>query len=717
MNSNSVGWTLEEIAQVVENPKFTSGGLVLRCGCPAHGGEDRNCAFRYGDDGKLLAFCHSQRCDFEDIVAPIRAQLGGPAGDSENGNVRITVGKSSQKSDSKPSTITWELKNADGAVVAVHVRKDKDGEKKISWKRPNGSWGLAGTSTNDLPLYGADIVSRAPVNVPVVVTEGEKAADALRAAGIMGVGTVTGSEGTPSAESLEILRGRKVILWADNDEVGFGHMGRVAEGLSDVAAELLWYEWPGAPEKGDAADHPKPDIVELEASPRWSRAPAIEGRVLLGRAIRNGIDPPTELLPDILLAGKAHNIFAPGGVGKTWVLVWIATELVKRGKKIVVFDLENGFRTYAERFEEIGGDNDRLDQLLYYYPFPVFDKDFYGKMLDELEPDLVMFDSWIGFLAADGRDENESNDISGWAEAYSKPALRRGTAIVVLDHVPHENNDRERGSRRKRDEVDVAWRLAKMTDFDREHMGTLSMSRVKDREGWLPERLTFEVGGDPETGRFTMRRNDELATVQIVHLSKHERSALSVLESFGPAGASTSEWFDKIEATEDNPMSKATLHRARRNLCEKDKIKSVSRGNDIPYVVYASKQLLPMGVSGGVKPPDTPIGTSSDTTNMPPDTPNSPLYSVDKGETTLHSEGVSGVSKVCQTPPDTGASGGVSEDPPLTGERVPSDTPPLRQVPDFDVGGYGATEEERKKKYEEARQKRILEGTDKEGEK
>ena len=647
--------SLEEIASVVENPKLGTGPdgePMLRAGCPAHGGTDQNCAFKYAG-GKLLAHCHSRHCDFEEIAGAVRERLG-IEGEGAEG-VKITVSKAGgSKADTKGEPQTWQLKDAGGNLVALHVREDTEGGKTVRWRLPDGAWNLGGKSTNDLPLYGAEIVARAPVNVPVVVTEGEKAADALRRAGIMGVGTVTGASGTPSAEVLEVMRGRKVILWPDNDSGGFEHMGRVAEGLVDVAAELLWYEWAEAPEKGDAADHPGPEITELEAAPRWSRAPAIEGRVLLGRAILNGIDPPTELLPDILLAGKAHNIFAPGGVGKTWVLVWIATELVKRGKKVVVFDLENGFRTYAERFEEMGGEPEEMDKLLHYYPFPVFDPESYAKMLDEEKPDLVMFDSWIGFLAAEGRDEGEANDISAWAESYSKPALRRGTAVVVLDHVGHEHDERERGSRRKRDEMDVTWRLTKIGDFDRERIGLLAMSRAKDREGWLPERLTFEIGGDVGTGAFVMRRNDELVHVRIHHLSGYEKTALRVLEGFGPEGASTGKWFEKIREVEEVPMSKATLHRTRRSLTEKGKIEEVGSG-------YAAK--------------DIPDGG-----------------------------GMSGVSDIPLTQDDTGASGGVSGVSPLKGVNTRHDTPPLRQGP-VDVGGFGATQEERREKYEEMKQK------------
>ena len=644
--------TLEEIASAL-NGKVRHG--ELRACCPAHGGDNPEALSMTYRDGKLLATCHTQHCDFADIMEVVRERLGEPM--DEGVKVRVGSRKAADEGTAKPKNQTWELKDAGGNLVALHVRTDTLEGKAVRWKMPDGAWKLD-RGTAALPLYGAEIVARAPVNVPVVVAEGEKAADALRRAGIMGVGTVTGSSGTPSAESLEILRGRTVILWPDNDKSGFEHMGRVAEGLADVAAELLWYEWAEAPEKGDAADHPGPEITELTAAPRWSRAPAIEGRVLLGRAILNGIDPPTELLPDVLLAGKAHNIFAPGGVGKTWVLVWIATELVRRGKKVVVFDLENGFRTYAERFEEMGGEPEALDELLHYYPFPVFDPDSYAKMLDEVKPDLVMFDSWIGFLAAEGRDENEAADISAWAEAYSKPALRRGTAVVVLDHVPHEHDDRERGSRRKRDEVDVAWRLTKIGDFDRERMGLLAMTRVKDREGWLPERLTFEIGGDVGTGRFVMQRNDDLAPVKIVHLDGKQRAALAALKGFGERGASTSEWLDALHER-DELVSKATLHRMRRVLLEKGEV--LEDGSR--YVV----------------------------------------------KDTQHVEGMSGVSDIPLTQDDTGASGGVSPGgDPFRGshhsQAAPGDTPPLRQGP-VDVGGFGATREERERKYEEMKRK------------
>lgn len=575
--------SLEDMAAVLDKAKIR--GDELRCCCPAHGGEDPNCSIAYRD-GKLLAWCHSHQCSFEEIIAAIRERLGESSGamgevvDITHNGKRISERKSKAKNDAVRDRTTWKIRDGAGKIVALHVRDDlADGDKKCWWRLPSGKTGLGDKGTADLPLYGAEDASRTPAGSWVVVTEGEKAADALRGAralreaGMSAVGTVTGASGTPGPDALSVLRGLRVVLWPDNDGPGFEHMGRIAEALGGIAEEVRWFEWEEAPEKGDAADHPDVDSLadSLKLAPRWSRSPAIPGRMLLGHAIELGVEPPEELLPDMLLAAKAHNFYAPGGVGKTWLLVWIATELVRRGKRVVVFDVENGLRTYAERFEEMGADPKMLDDLLHYYPFPVFDKDSYVKMLDEDQPDIVMFDSWIGFLAADGRDENVSNDISAWAEAYSKPALRRGCAVAVLDHVPHEH-ERERGSSRKRDEMDVVWKLTKIGDFDRDRTATLSMTRQKDREGWLPEKLTFEIGGDPTTGEFVMRRDDSLARkTEVTHLNTKERRALNALKTFGAEGAKTSEWLIAVNESGEE-ISKPTLHRIRRDLVRKGKV-------------------------------------------------------------------------------------------------------------------------------------------------
>ena len=140
----------------------------------------------------------------------------------------------------------YAIRDSDGALVAQHVRKDyRDGCKDFAWRR-NGTSGLDALRVADLPLYGAEDIAAAPAGALVVLVEGEKARDALRNRGILAAGTVTGASGTPSPASLEVLRGKDVVLWPDADEAGRAHMDCIAERLVAVGIRPRWSEWGGA---------------------------------------------------------------------------------------------------------------------------------------------------------------------------------------------------------------------------------------------------------------------------------------------------------------------------------------------------------------------------------------------------------------------------------------------------------------------------------------
>jgi hypothetical protein len=148
----------------------------------------------------------------------------------------------------------YEIKDRRGTTAAVHRRLERlDGTKTFMWLRPDGSIGLNGTSTTELPLYNAEKIDAWSADEPLVVVEGEKVADALLDAGIPALGTVTGAASTPSRTALSDLAGRTVILAPDNDEAGRAHMRRIAARLTDSA--VGWLEPPdGVPEGWDLAD-------------------------------------------------------------------------------------------------------------------------------------------------------------------------------------------------------------------------------------------------------------------------------------------------------------------------------------------------------------------------------------------------------------------------------------------------------------------------------
>lgn len=209
--------------------------------CPSHDDHNPSLSIKEGDNGEPLVHCFAG-CSFEQVMSKVR----------DKATVRIR----SRSVKGKP-TRTWQVRDVSGEIKGIHLRFDKpNGDKDCLWQRPTGEWGLNGTPLSAMPLYRSEHAAGWPEGAPRIVVEGEKAADALAEIYPATLGTVTGAGNTPGPEALEVLRGRPVILWADNDEEGRTHMRRVAEALQGVAAEVRIFEWADAPPKGDAADHP-----------------------------------------------------------------------------------------------------------------------------------------------------------------------------------------------------------------------------------------------------------------------------------------------------------------------------------------------------------------------------------------------------------------------------------------------------------------------------
>lgn len=408
------------------------------------------------------------------------------------------------------------------------------------------------------------------------MAEGEKATEALRAAGIAAVGTVTGASQTPTIKALEVLEGRRVCLWPDNDPEGRAHMDRIGARLQDIAAEVLSYEWRDAPEKGDAADHPDPAALEiaLETAPRWEPPkapnPLLKDRVLMGALIDGGIEPPEELEPEILLKGRSHVIVSPAEVGKTWAVLWLVARRIARGEPVILFDEENGREQIGERLELLGVDTRATDEYLYYISNPVMgmskeDLKNYRELIRDVEPALVVFDSWIGFLADAGLDESSNTDVQRWCKAYVDTAKEAGAAVVILDHVPHEG-ERSRGAGRKRDMADVQWSLKREKPFGRETIGELVLKLGKSRDGVLPRKVTFSVGGS--AGGFIFARSSGTVEEEDANgLTANTRLALDVLEGhYRESGATFTEWM------QTTGIPKTTFRRTINALLDNDRV-------------------------------------------------------------------------------------------------------------------------------------------------
>jgi DNA primase len=106
------------------------------------------------------------------------------------------------------------------------------------------------------PLYRLPNIASAD---RVFVTEGEKAADAVRSMGLVATTSPHGSNNAGKADWSPLAE-KEVIVLPDNDELGIQYAEKAGECLTRlkptpiVKVVILWKDWPDMPEKGDAAD-------------------------------------------------------------------------------------------------------------------------------------------------------------------------------------------------------------------------------------------------------------------------------------------------------------------------------------------------------------------------------------------------------------------------------------------------------------------------------
>lgn len=231
--------------------------------CPAHKDLQASLKIDLKDDGKVLLHCYAG-CSTAEIVAELGLRLTDlfPPKDE-------TSSKNGQTAHKVKETRYEGYHAISGDLVGYHIRVDfDDGTKKMWWQKPDGTNSLGGFPLSDMALYGIYQIKNKSA---IVITEGEKARDALAAMNIAAVGTMTGASGCPCDDALKPIVGRLIVLWPDQDDPGEKHMARVARALLELGQppdQIQRVQWADAPPKGDAADFTGTidDIRELLAA-------------------------------------------------------------------------------------------------------------------------------------------------------------------------------------------------------------------------------------------------------------------------------------------------------------------------------------------------------------------------------------------------------------------------------------------------------------------
>lgn len=286
----------QEILARFAGVKETPSGWMARC--PAHDDGTASLSLSEGEKGVIL-HCHAN-CSPESIVNKIGLKMA-------------DLFKQNGHPQKREIVATYDYRDEEGKLLFQSVRYQP---KKFSQRRPDGKGGWT-WNLDDCRrvLYRLPELIADQSDGSVFLVEGEKDVENLRALDLVATSNPQGA-GKWRKEFNRFLKGRRVVILADNDDAGRKHALQVHDNLQSVCESVVILELPGLPEKGDVSDWfaaggKKDDLLRLADAAQagdflaWLRA---------FRARVAGISPMPQ--PHASPAAETSNVDESGAKGE-----------------------------------------------------------------------------------------------------------------------------------------------------------------------------------------------------------------------------------------------------------------------------------------------------------------------------------------------------------------------------------------------------------------
>jgi putative DNA primase/helicase len=416
-------------------------------------------------------------------VTPIRAVEPSPVGTMERCSDASSLpscdapDKFKVAGDDGPSTLGGELRRhvyrRAGRPVRVKIKLERNGETRFQnwyavtrdgvsgWQAQKPAEYFAVPYVGNLNPFDDELASD-----DLIWTEGEKDVDTLARGNIPAFTFGGTGDGLP-AEAVNYLKGRRVVILADNDDGGRAHAEKKAALAHEAgAASVRVVHFPELPPKADVSDFVETGgTVEqlharIDAAPEWiPRADAIATSELDGLVARSAADITPKKVdwawPNRIALGKHTMIGGEGGLSKSQFLAFLAATISTGGAwpadegkaplgNVIMFSAEDDPEdTIVPRLAAAGANLSRVRIV-------EAARDANGERLFDLQRDLkslerevesfenvnlVTFDPISSYLGSK-IDGNSNNDVRRVLEPLSRIAARHQAAIVSLTHSP-----------------------------------------------------------------------------------------------------------------------------------------------------------------------------------------------------------------------------------------------------------------------------------------
>jgi putative DNA primase/helicase len=481
---------MEDFAMNYPDQKLISAledaGAIIRgksVVCPFHDDHDPSGSIYEGDDGKWRYKCFG--CDAAGDTADIIARhTGRPLAEvlkeqnKETGIPRQSSAKIKKEPKEKPyfgnlGDLAQEVFQM--TLEAQYRYTNKDGKDILAVLRfPNKEFRQAhntdkgwqsGGVKEPYPIYRQPDIANDP-SAMVVVTEGEKDADALATIGVVAttapmgadsMGCPVSEDGKPGKTDWSPLTGRNVVLWGDEDEPGRNHMVRVARCLSrlkpsPVIKVILIEDRHGTKDAAQLLEEKGEELVRIaiaNAIP-WivTPPPLLFDLMAFADTPRGQV---SWLWQDVIPNGMLSLVAGKQGLGKSYLLCDVAARVSTGnampdgttsppGNVLLLAREDDASLVLKPRLESAGADLARVQWSTFSSITtnePMDISTHVGLLAETVKTNnikLIVVDTFSAF-APIGTDANAAQSVRSVLDPLARLARQTGAAVVLVAHL------------------------------------------------------------------------------------------------------------------------------------------------------------------------------------------------------------------------------------------------------------------------------------------
>lgn len=438
--------TFHDFLSRFDSSKQRKGSNFVMVMCPAHDDDQPSLRVAPGDEGNVLISCKAG-CTTEAVCSAMGLKVKDLFANAEFSKPAIPRAQA-----------TYLYRNAERQpIMRKHRVVDDDGKKRFFWEHfKDGQWVKGQSGAAEMPpLYCLPDVIRAAKNRGVIyLSNGEKAADRLRAEGVVATCAMNGESKTQSEKKfgqreVSYLEGSAmVIIVADKDDAGELNAKWIAELLlqARIPCQVVQSATSGA--KDDAYDHLEAGYSLDQFVRRDDLEPSRYG--MFGTPVvakDQKASPIPWLLKPYIAQGSICMIDGAPGVGKSFLATAIATavsvgaklpmsdERCPQGLSILIHTEDSP--EYVTRPRLDGFDAD-LSKIILFGDVVAFDlkglRDF-RTLIGDYKPEFVSLDPITAFIDAAIRCRNPDVDTHKIMDRINKTVQEFNTALVALRHL------------------------------------------------------------------------------------------------------------------------------------------------------------------------------------------------------------------------------------------------------------------------------------------